>query len=248
MAPRLPLVLAVRGRSASRPGPYSIAAAEHESPPRGSDFVLGDQRPVREPRGGGGPGPRGPGPPPQRAELTLLHRCADEGAVLRPGSVVVLDGSVPEQLGQREPRVARALTDPAVGDDLLVGGHALALVQRLELIGRLERPILVRRLDPGDVRGAGDVAGNLRLLLRKAIGGQLLPPVLLRRANVDEGRPPHLGQDLVAEGPDLRALLAPDREPRGLGGRRVLCELTALELPLLPPAVQELHVVEPPEL
>jgi hypothetical protein len=144
--------------------------------------------------------------------------------------------------------MARAFADPAVGDDLPIRGHALALVQCLELLRRLERAVVVRRLDPRDVHGRRDVARHLRLLLRQVIGGQLLPSVFLRRADVHEGRLPNLGQDLVAEGPDLGALVPFDPEPRGLDRRRVLGELAALQFPLLPPAVQELHVIEAPEL
>src|SRR5436309_1184974 len=66
--------------------------------------------------------------------LALLHRYADQRAVLGPGAVVVLGVLVAEQLGQGEPGVGGPLTDPAVGDDVLVGGDAGSLVQRLQLI------------------------------------------------------------------------------------------------------------------
>src|SRR6266545_5790443 len=235
-----------RAHSAPRPGTYRIASPDHESPSPWSDFVAGTPSPGRVGGEAGGPGREAR--PARRRALTLLYRCADERAVLGPGPVVVPDGPVAEQLGEREPRVARALADPAVGDDLPIRGHALTFVQGLELVGRLERSVLVRRLDPRDVRGRWDVARHLRLFLRQVIGGQLLPPVFLGRADVHEGRPSQPGQDLVAEGPDLGVLPPLDLEPRGLGGRRVLGELAALELPLLPPAVQELHVIEAPEL
>ena len=49
----------------------------------------------------------------------LLDRHADERAVLGPRAVVVLDVLVAEQLVQREPGVAGALADAAVGDGVL---------------------------------------------------------------------------------------------------------------------------------
>ena len=47
----------------------------------------------------------------------------------RSRAVVVADALVAEQLVEHEPRVARALADPAVGDDVLVGRDALGLVE-----------------------------------------------------------------------------------------------------------------------
>ena len=47
----------------------------------------------------------------------LLDRDVDQVAPLGPRAVVVLDVLLPEQLVQHEPRVRRALADPAVGDD-----------------------------------------------------------------------------------------------------------------------------------
>ena len=60
-----------------------------------------------------------------------LHRRAHERAVLGPRAVVVLDVLVAQQLLQREPGVARTLTDPAVRDDLAVAGDALVGVELL---------------------------------------------------------------------------------------------------------------------
>src|SRR5512132_1546520 len=179
----------------------------------------------------------------------LLDRRAHERAVLGPRAVVVLDARVAEQLLQGEPRVARALADPAVRDDLAVAGDALALVQGPQLVRALERSVLVRRLGPRDVGRAGDVPRHLGLFLRKVVGSQLLAPELFRCADVDEpGLTPHLAEHLVAERPDLTALGARDREAGGGHRGGVLRELATLELPLLATAVQELHVVEPAEL
>src|SRR5215204_1302353 len=181
--------------------------------------------------------------------LSLLDRCAKEGAVLGTRAVVVLDVRVAEQLLQGEPRVARALADPTVRDDLPVAGDALALVQRLQLVRVLERPVLVRGFGPRDIGRTGDVPGYLGLLLRKVVGSQLLAPEFFGRAHVHEPcRTTHLAEHLIPERPDLTAIGARDREAGGGRRDRFLRELAALELPLLATAVQELHVVESAEL
>src|SRR5581483_10833978 len=124
-----------------------------------------------------------------------------------------------------------------------------ALVQGPELVGRLERSVVVGRLYPRDVRRPRDVTGHLGLLLGEMVGRELLAAELLRRAHVDEaGGTPDLREDLVAERPDLRALRPGDPEPRLPRRRHLRDELTRLELPLLAAAVQQLHGVEPPEL
>src|SRR5438874_3797949 len=64
-----------------------------------------------------------------RALRALLDRHVDEIAPLRPGTVVVLDGRVTEQLSQDEPGVSAALADPAVRRHLFLGRHAFALVK-----------------------------------------------------------------------------------------------------------------------
>ena len=131
----------------------------------------------------------------------------------------------------------------------LVRRDALGFVELAQLVGGLERPVVVGGLCPGDVRRAGDVARDLRLLLRQMIRRELLAPELLRRTHVDEaGVAAHLPDHLVAERADLWSLGTGDREPRRLQRRRVLRELATLELPLLAAAVQELHVLEPTEL
>jgi len=62
---------------------------------------------------------------------------------------------------QDEPGVGRALADPAVGDDVLVGRDPLGLVERGEVLGALERAVLLDRLGPRDRRGARDMPGTL---------------------------------------------------------------------------------------
>src|SRR3712207_3267856 len=89
----------------------------------------------------------------------LLDRDADEGAVLGPRAVVVLDVPVAEQLAQHEPGVAGALTDPAVGDGVLRGVQAHLGVELGELLVALEGAVLVGRLAPRHVQRGGDVPG-----------------------------------------------------------------------------------------
>src|ERR1700712_134978 len=116
---------------------------------------------------------------------SLLDRDADEGAVLDPAAVVVLDVGLAEQLLQHEPRVRRALADPAVGDRRLALVVALLGVQRLELLVALERAVLIGRLAPRDVLRGRDVAALLRLLLRQVRRREDLPGELVGRAGVD---------------------------------------------------------------
>src|SRR2546430_13428309 len=96
---------------------------------------------------------------------TTLFR-SHEVPPLRPGAVVVPDVRVAEEVLQDEPRVGRPLADPAVCDDLLIRRHAFRLVERLQLLRRLERPVLVDGLGPGDVLRPGDVAATLGMLRR----------------------------------------------------------------------------------
>src|SRR2546430_14913651 len=88
----------------------------------------------------------------------LLDWRPHEVAPLRPGAVVVPDVRVAEEVLQDEPRVGRPLADPAVCDDLLIRRHAFRLVERLQLLRRLERPLLVDGLGPRDVLPPRDLA------------------------------------------------------------------------------------------
>src|SRR5438552_236944 len=60
--------------------------------------------------------------------LALFDGNADEGAPLRPGTVIVPDVRDAQELGEHEPCVGRTLADPAVGDSLLVQIDALVLI------------------------------------------------------------------------------------------------------------------------
>src|SRR5438552_3627752 len=148
---------------------------------------------------------RPPGAAGARSRLPLLDRGTYERPVLGPGTVVVLDVPVAQELGEDEPGVGGALPDAAVRDDLPVRGDPGTTVEGLQLVCRLEGAVVVRRLAPGDVGGARDVPGDLGLLLRQMVGGQLLPPEFLGRANVDECRLtfPDPVEHVVAVGPEV---------------------------------------------
>src|SRR5919204_6225046 len=106
------------------------------------------------------------------ARSALLDRFAHQRTVLGPRAVVVPDVGVSEELVEHEPRVRRALADPAVRDDRPVRRDARAFVQGAELIGGPERPVLVGGLAPRDVGRARDVSGDLGLLLREVRAGR----------------------------------------------------------------------------
>ena len=140
-----------------------------------------------------------------------LDRDVDEVAPLRPRAVVVLDVVLAEQLVQDEPRVRRALADPAVGDDRVAVEHAPARVQVAQVVGALERAVLAHRQRPRHRPRAGDVAGALRALVLVAGHRDQLAGVLLRRAHVDEPRRP-------AERRDHLVPVRADRLVRVVGG------------------------------
>src|SRR3954453_19005131 len=97
----------------------------------------------------------------------LLDRHADEGAVLGPRTVVVLDVLVAEELVQREPGVARPLPDAAVGDGVAAVVPTLRAGGLAQLVVGLERAVLVGRLAPRHVDRGRDVTAALALLLRQ---------------------------------------------------------------------------------
>src|SRR6266568_9379884 len=66
-------------------------------------------------------------------DALLLDRCADQATPLGPGTVVVANLFVAEQIVQHEPGVAAALADAAVGDHVFVCCHALATVDSRQL-------------------------------------------------------------------------------------------------------------------
>src|SRR5438132_7041588 len=139
----------------------------------------------------------------------LFDRDVDQVPPLGPRAVVVAYVLVPEQLTQDEPRVSASLADPAVRRHSLVRGDALSLIERSQLVGSLERPVVADRLRPRN-RGRGrNMSCTLRAFLLVAGGSDHVARVLLRAAHVDEcilartDRPAHpiaVGADRLVAG------------------------------------------------
>ena len=55
----------------------------------------------------------------------FLDGSVDQAAPLGPGTIVVADIFIAEQVVQHKPGVAAALANAAVGDDVLLGSDAL---------------------------------------------------------------------------------------------------------------------------
>src|SRR5215471_11333077 len=122
------------------------------------------------------------------ASVLFLDRDVHEIAPLGPGAVVVADVAEAEQVLEREPRVAAALADPAVGDRRAGRRQPVVFaVQLLQLVRRLERPVVgVDRLRPRDALRAGDVAAAQRPLVGIVGHVHARARVFLGAADVDE--------------------------------------------------------------
>ncbi len=138
--------------------------------------------------------------------------------------------------------MARALADAAIGNGVDAVVETLVGVQRGELVVRFEGAILIRGGRPRDVDRAGHVAALLRLLLGKVGGRRDLAAELVRATDVDQVLDADGRDDLVAE-----------RANAGVGGLRdiggcrardgISAQRTAIELPLLATAVDQLHIL-----
>src|SRR5687768_7908539 len=117
---------------------------------------------------------------------SLRDRHADGVAPLGPAAIVVPNLGIPEQVGEDEPGVRRALADAAVRDHVVSPLQALLpLIDRAQLLGGPEGPIGVRRARPRDVLRARDVAAAHGTLLGVLRHVQLPAGELVRRAYVD---------------------------------------------------------------
>src|SRR4051812_5758014 len=117
--------------------------------------------------------------------LRLLDGRADEIAPFGPGTVVVLDVLVSEQVLQHEPGMARSFADAAVGDHGRIGCGSRAAIELLQFFARLERAVLVAGLAPRDALRARDVSATLTGL-RQSRRCQDLPRELLWAPHVHE--------------------------------------------------------------
>src|ERR1700709_1865816 len=93
----------------------------------------------------------------EHISTSQLNRGPHQGAVFCPPAVVVLDVLVAEELLEREPGVRRTLTDPAVGDRLLLAVQTCLGVQLGEVVVGLEGAVLVCCLAPRHDYGGGEL-------------------------------------------------------------------------------------------
>ena len=98
--------------------------------------------------------------------LRLFYWGADDTTPLSPRAIIIPYIFVSKELSQREPRMGRALSYPAVGDRLPAAIYAFATIKGPKLVGGLERSVFVYGLSPRDASGAWDMATSLRALLR----------------------------------------------------------------------------------
>src|SRR5215207_9698013 len=93
--------------------------------------------------------------------LAALDRSAYRVAPLSPGSVVIPHLIIAEEVMEHEPRVARTLTDTAVGNDVIPGlQSAVFSVDLTQFRRRLERAVLIYRRFPRNALCAGDMAAT----------------------------------------------------------------------------------------
>src|SRR6266508_2225702 len=171
----------------------------------------------------------------------VFDRHADDGAVFGPRAVVVLDVLEAQELFQDEPAKRRALANAAVGNHVLIAGDAFAAVELAQLVGSLERAVLVGCLVPRDVRGAWYVAGALGSLGHTWRGDDLAVE-LGWRAHVDQCRARWPIQDVAQEGAQREVRLL-GCVGRTCGRRRVRRVRSAFGLPLLASAVHQRAVL-----
>src|ERR1017187_10457231 len=133
---------------------------------------------------------------------SLGDRGPHEVAPFGPGTIIVPDAGIAQQIGQYKPGQARAFADPAIGNDVISRLEAdLGFVDRPELGDRLERAVLVHGAAPGDILGTRNVAAAQRAFLGIGLHVQELAGKLLGTADIDQGQPRlGVGRDRIAKG------------------------------------------------
>src|SRR3990172_12437681 len=108
----------------------------------------------------------------------LLDGEADDAAPLGPGAVVHAHVVVSEEVVHREPEERRAMAQAAVDDDLArpVGHGAARGEHAAQLVGGLERVVLVQQLAEVEVHGAGDPARPLGAVVEERRRAPALAP------------------------------------------------------------------------
>src|SRR5215212_279895 len=177
-----------------------------------------------------------------RSELSGLvahrYRHTDQRAVFGPGAVVVLHIVLVENLVQHEPRMRASLTDPAVGDDVVVPAQAGPAVELLEFLVGLEGTVVIRGLAPRHVDRRWDVSAALGLFLREVGRGEQPAGVLVGAADVHQASTAYGLDHFIPESPDIQVGFLGGVTGRGPGDL-LGAELPGVELPLLAPAVEQ---------
>src|SRR5579862_8314622 len=183
---------------------------------------------------------------PRRRRNLLLNRRANQIPPFRPRSVVILHLVVPQQILQHKPGVRTSLPDPAIRDNFVIAVHALRAIQLLQSIRRLERPILIRRLHPGNIRRPRNVTGPLRRLAHPRRRNNL-PRKLIHRPYIHQINLlllVHRFKHVFLPRPNRfvrpRCVIRRRRHLHRIGRQRSL-----LLNPLLPPAVDQPHILVP---
>src|SRR3990170_417484 len=168
----------------------------------------------------------------------FLDRHIHQIAPLGPAPIVVADAGEAQEVPEGEPRVAAALADAAIGDDLL--RRVEAVILDVELAQFLRGPEgAVLRVDgagPGDAARTGNVSaaegalvgvvGHVQALTRELLGTPHVDELVLRL---------HVREDLLAEGAVRRVLPLGRPVGRGGPGRGPRPGRPARPLPPLPP-------------
>ena len=199
-------------RSRHRVPRHGASRSERRSAkPGGSSAPQGSSAASRASRRSPGPGESG------GDGDRLLDRHADHAAPLGPAAVVVADALVAEQLVQHEPRVAAALADPAVGDDVLVGVTPLASYRSRSSSRLLNVPSSRTVWAHGMLAAPGMWPGRWAVSLMP--GGAMISPANsagLRTSTRAQLRVAEARQDVVAEGAQREVRLG-----QLVAGRRV---------------------------
>src|SRR5437899_1647191 len=167
----------------------------------------------------------------------------DEVAPFGPRTVVVTNVTVAQEILQDEPGVRTALTDAAVGDDLVLAGNAFRLVELLQVVQGFEGAVFVGSLNPRNVGRAGKVSGTLGGF-RHARRGDDFAGELINGTDVDKlprFAALHDGEDLLFIGAK-RFIAAGYTVGCGLDVHRFLREGALLFQPFLAAAVNQADI------
>ncbi len=174
--------------------------------------------------------------------MRFFDGCTDAIAPLGPGAVVVADVVVAEKVGEDEPGVGGALTNAAVGDDVVIGFEAKFVgVDLFEFLACFEGVVGVASGLPWNGLGTGDVtaAQDAFLGVFRHVGE--FAGELARGADVNEGFAfAGVAQGVIKKGADAGVVaLGRDGVVRGGVAGFVFGEGAAFGDPLVAAAVED---------